>query len=190
MAQATTRPARPGDLERITEIYSDAVRNGTATYELEPPTLAEMTARFDDLRVQGFPYIVAEDVAGSVVGYAYASSFRPRPAYRFIAEDSIYVAPAAKSRGVGLLLLAALIEEVATLGFRQLVAVIGDGRADSPSVRLHEKLGFRHQGCLQGSGYKQGRWLDTVFMQLALNGGTAFPPDADSWPERRFRAGK
>lgn len=181
------RAATVADLGQITEIYSDAVLNGTASYELEPPTLAEMQARYDNLRAGGFPYLVAADAAGTILGYAYAGPFRTRPAYRFIVEDSVYVMPSAKGRGVGLELLRALIEAVRQLGFRQLVAVIGDGSAESPSVRLHEKLGFRHCGRLQGSGYKRDRWLDTVFMQLELNGGTTLPPDADSLPEKKFR---
>ena len=120
----------------------------------------------------GFPYIVAE-IDGRVAGYAYAGPFRPRPAYRFVVEDSVYIAPDAKGRGLGRALLQRLIEEATRLGFRQMIAVIGDGRPDSASVRLHEALGFRHCGRLEGSGFKHGRWLDTVFMQLAMNGGDA-----------------
>lgn len=180
------RPATPADIVRITAIYADAVLNGTASYELEQPTQAAMLERFEALTLCGYPYLVAEE-DGAVLGYAYASAFRARPAYRFIAEDSIYVAPEAKGRGAGRLLLEALIEAVRALGFRQLVAVIGDGTPDSASVRLHEKLGFSHSGRLQGSGYKHGRWLDTVFMQLDMNGGTATPPDPQSLPERKFR---
>ncbi len=185
MSTISTRVALEGDLDRITEIYADAVTHGTASYELEPPSRAEMGARFDALTAGGFPYLVAEK-DGALLGYAYAGAFRPRPAYRFIVEDSVYVAPDAKGQGVGLLLMQALIAACRVAGFRQIIAVIGDGRADSASVRLHEKLGFRHGGRLEGSGYKHGRWLDTVFMQLPLNGGAALPPDADSLPERRF----
>lgn len=187
MSTLTIRDAVPSDLGGITEIYADAVRQGTASYELEPPTQAEMTARFDGLKAGGFPYLAAVDDVGAVLGYAYAGAFRPRPAYRFIVEDSVYVAPQAKGRGVGRLLMERLIEAVRALGFRQIVAVIGDGRADSASVRLHERLGFSHAGRLAGSGYKHDRWLDTVFMQLELNGGTSLPPDPASWPERQFR---
>ncbi len=188
MSTIAIRDAAPSDLDRITGIYADAVTNGTASYELEPPTRAEMAARFDGLKAGGFPYLVAVDETGAVVGYAYAGAFRPRPAYRFIVEDSVYVAPEAKGRGVGRLLMERLIEAVRVLGFRQIVAVIGDGHADSASVKLHEKLGFAHSGRLVGSGYKHGRWLDTVFMQLELNGGATLPPDPGSWPERAFRA--
>ena len=188
MSILTIRDAISVDLDRITEIYADAVRYGTASYELEPPSRAEMAARFDSLKAGGFPYLAAADEAGQVLGYAYAGAFRPRPAYRFIVEDSVYVAPEAKGRGVGRLLMERLIEAVRALGFRQIVAVIGDGRADSASVRLHERLGFVHCGRLAGSGYKHGRWLDTAFMQLELNGGASLPPDPDSWPERQFNS--
>jgi phosphinothricin acetyltransferase len=180
------RPATEADLDRITEIYADAVLHGTATYELEPPTRAEMGERFAALAEGSFPYVVAEN-GGELAGYAYAGPFRARPAYRFIVEDSIYVAPEAKGKGVGRLLLQRLISESEALGFRQLIAVIGDGSPDSPSVKLHERLSFRHSGVLEGSGYKHGRWLDTVFMQLSMNGGSAEAPDPDSLPERSFR---
>ncbi|WP_264484401.1 GNAT family N-acetyltransferase [Mesorhizobium sp. PAMC28654] len=189
MSMLTIRAASSADLDAITEIYADAVAHGTASYELEPPGRAEMGARFDVLSVGGFPYLAAEK-GGAVLGYAYAGPFRPRPAYRFIVEDSVYVAPEAKGQGVGLLLMRHLIEAARAAGFRQIVAVIGDGRPDSASVRLHEKLGFRHSGHLEGSGYKHGRWLDTVFMQLAMNGGASIPPDPDSLPERKFRQQK
>jgi L-amino acid N-acyltransferase YncA len=189
MSNIAIRPAIPADLDAITEIYADAVANGTASYELEPPSCTEMGTRFAALAAGGFPYLVAEK-AGAVLGYAYAGAFRPRPAYRFIVEDSVYVAPDAKGQGVGLKLMQSLVAAVEAAGFRQIVAVIGDGRADSASVRLHEKLGFRHSGRLEGSGYKHGRWLDTVFMQLSLNGGASLPPDPDSLPERKFRKGE
>jgi phosphinothricin acetyltransferase len=177
----------PADLDAITEIYADAVRHGTASYELEPPTKAEMTQRFETLTAGGFPYLVAES-SGRVVGYAYAGPFRPRPAYRFVVENSVYVSPDAKGRGIGRLLLERLIAEAAKLGFRQMIAVIGDGHAESASVKLHERLGFRHGGRLEGSGYKHGRWLDTTFMQLSMNGGADTAPDPDSLPERKFKA--
>jgi L-amino acid N-acyltransferase YncA len=185
MSSILLRDAQASDLDRITEIYADAVKNGTASYELEPPTRAEMGSRFASLKDGAFPYIAAEN-DGVLVGYAYAGPFRPRPAYRFIVEDSIYVAPEAKGQGIGRLLLERLITEAESCGFRQMIAVIGDGSPDSPSVKLHERLGFRHSGTLQGSGYKHGRWLDTVFMQLSLNGGTGKDPDPESLPERRF----
>ncbi|CAN7264423.1 GNAT family N-acetyltransferase [Mesorhizobium amorphae] len=186
MSNITIRAASSADLDRITEIYADAVTHGTASYELEPPSRAEMGSRFDTLMAGGFPFLVAEK-DGAVLGYAYAGPFRPRPAYRFVVEDSVYVAPEAKGQGVGRLLMDALIGAARVAGFRQIIAVIGDGHADSASVRLHEKLGFRHSGRLEGSGYKHGRWLDTVFMQLSVNGGAQLPPDPASLPERKFQ---
>ena len=189
MSNIVIRAASAADLDTITEIYADAVTHGTASYELEPPSRTEMGNRFDGLTAGGFPYLVAEK-DGAVLGYAYAGAFRPRPAYRFIVEDSVYVAPDAKGQGIGLKLMRSLIAAAEAAGFRQIIAVIGDGHADSASVRLHEKLGFRHSGRLEGSGYKHGRWLDTVFMQLSLNGGASLPPDPASLPERRFRGTK
>ncbi|WP_214476510.1 GNAT family N-acetyltransferase [Mesorhizobium sp. dw_380] len=186
MSNIVIRTAASADLDAITEIYADAVTNGTSSYELKPPGRAEMGARFDALAAGRFPYLVAEK-NGTVLGYAYAGAFRPRPAYRFIVEDSVYVAPEAKGQGVGRKLMQSLVAAVEAAGFRQIIAVIGDGHPDSASVKLHEKLGFRHSGRLEGSGYKHGRWLDTVFMQLSLNGGASLPPDPDSLPERRFR---
>ncbi|WP_378946807.1 GNAT family N-acetyltransferase [Mesorhizobium sp. ANAO-SY3R2] len=183
----TIRHALVGDLDRITEIYADAVLHSTATYELEPPTRTDMGERFAALMDGGYPYLVAER-QGVIVGYAYAGPFRARPAYRFIVEDSIYIAPEAKGAGIGKALMQTLITECTGLGFRQIVAVIGDGHADSASVRLHERLGFGHTGRMDGSGYKHGRWLDTVFMQMPLNGGASTPPDPNSMPERQFRA--
>lgn len=171
------------DVEAVTAIYADAVLYGTASYEIEPPTREEVDARCRSLLAGGYPYLVAE-AGGTVAGYAYAGPFRPRPAYRFMVEDSIYVDPAAKGRGIGRLLLAGLIEQATQRGFRQMLAVIGDGSPQSPSVRLHETLGFRHAGVVVGSGYKHGRWLDTVFMQLAMNGGNGLPPDTASDPNR------
>jgi L-amino acid N-acyltransferase YncA len=185
--QLLVRPALPSDLPAVAAIYDHAVLTGTASYELEPPGLEEMIRRHEAIAGAGYPYLVAER-EGRVVGYAYASAFRPRPAYRFIVEDSIYVDEAARGSGVGTALLAALIGEVEQLGFRQIIAVIGDGRPDSASVALHGRLGFREAGRLQGSGYKHDRWLDTLFMQLSLNGGDTLAPDPGSLAERRHRA--
>lgn len=179
-------PATEADLDAIAAIYAEAVANGTSSYELEPPGRAEMGRRFAALADGGFPWL-AGSLDGRLLGYAYAGPFRPRPAYRFVVENSIYLAPEARGRGLGRLLLGELVAACERLGFRQMIAVIGDGRADSPSVRLHEAMGFRHSGRLEGSGFKHGRWLDTVFMQRAMNGGNTVPPDAASHPERVFR---
>lgn len=178
MSAITIRPASEADLIEITAIYADAVLNGTASYEIDPPDEAEMAARHVAIAAAGFPYLVAQDEAG-VLGYVYASHFRTRPAYRWMVEDSIYLAPAARGRGIGTRLLSELIEQCARLGFRQMVAVIGDGTDNRASVRLHERLGFVRCGRIAGSGFKHGRWLDTVLMQLAMNGGSTTLPDRE-----------
>jgi phosphinothricin acetyltransferase len=187
MSAIALRKAGRSDIPAFTRIYADAVLNGTASYEIDPPDEVEMTGRFLALTDAGYPWITA--VHGQdVIGYAYGGPFRARPAYRFIAEDSVYVDRAARGQGVGGLLLERLVGEIGTLGFRQLIAVIGDGANHRASLRLHERAGFVHAGTIAGSGYKFGRWLDTVIMQLALNGGASTPPDPDSFPERAYRA--
>lgn len=178
------RPFQFNDIAAITAIYADAVINGTASYEIDPPCEKDMRGRFTVLVAEGFPVLVAlED--NVIVGYAYAGHFRKRPAYRWMVEDSIYVAPDAKGRGVGKLLLSELIQVCAALGFRQLLAVIGDGEGNAGSVRLHQSAGFRECGRLEGSGFKHGRWLDTVLMQLPLNGGNTTLASAP--PLKRLR---
>lgn len=180
------RPARESDLAQIRDIYADAVIHGTASYELEPPDLAEMKQRFETLIAMGYPYLVATGEGGAVLGYAYAGPFRARPAYRYMVEDSIYIAPAAKGRGIGRALLDRLIAEATALEFRQMIAVIGDGERNMASIRLHEAAGFGHAGSIEGSGYKHGRWLNTVFMQIAMNGGNSRPPEPGSAPDRMY----
>ncbi|MBQ0709164.1 MULTISPECIES: GNAT family N-acetyltransferase [unclassified Ochrobactrum] len=169
------RDFSPTDIEAITAIYADAVLTGAGSYEIEPPTVEEIAKRFASFVEQGFPVLIAEE-EGQILGYAYASYFRLRPAYRWLAEDSIYIAPNAKGKGIGKLLLRELIERISALGFRQLLAVIGDGEHNIGSVRLHESLGFTRCGRIEGSGFKHGRWLDTVLMQLPLNGGRSMEP--------------
>ncbi|KAK5654220.1 hypothetical protein OQA88_7395 [Cercophora sp. LCS_1] len=173
----TIRPVQATDIPTITSIYADAVTHSTATYELGPPDESEMSNRIDSLKDSGFPYFVAVDDSSQVLGYAYISPFRTRPAYRFFVENSVYISSDAKGKGIGRMLMERLIQECGALGFRQIVAVIGDGGAESASVKFHEKLGFRHVGKLEGSGFKFGRWLDTVLMQLSVNGGTATLPE-------------
>jgi phosphinothricin acetyltransferase len=163
------RPAAAADLPAITAIYEHAVRYGTATFELIPPDLTEMTRRFDALMEGGFPYFVAV-LEGSVIGYAYAGAYRPRPAYRFTVENSVYLQPAIHRRGVGLKLLQRLIAECEARGYRQMIAVIGDS-ANAGSVGVHGKCGFQMIGTHPDVGFKFGRWLDTVMMQRALGGG-------------------
>jgi phosphinothricin acetyltransferase len=170
------RPATEADLDTITAIYGHAVLNGTASYEYEAPSRAEMGSRYAALMAGSFPYLVAETEAAGVAGYAYAGPFRTRPAYRFTVEDSIYISPDSQGRGVGRLLLEQLIVESAKRGARQMIAVIGDGGVNLASVRLHAAMGFAHCGRIEGSGFKFGRWCDTVLMQRPLNGGTATQP--------------
>lgn len=162
----TIRPSRADDIPAITAIYAPAVAHGTASFELEAPDTAEMARRRAALVDAGYPYLVAEGAEG-VLGYAYAGPYRPRPAYRFTVEDSVYVAPHAHRRGVGRALLAALIEASQARGDRQMIAVIGDS-AQAPSIRLHEDFGFRLVGIAREVGFKHGRWLDQVIMQRPL----------------------
>lgn len=168
------RPARPDDCPAIADIYAHHVLHGTASYETEPPDTAEMTRRMDRVLGSGWPWLVAEEADGTMLGYAYATQFRDRAAYRFVCEDSIYIRDAARGRGVGKALLAALIEACTAAGFRQMVAVIGG--AEPASEALHARLGFTLAGRLSGIGRKQGRWLDTLYMQRQIGEG------ADSRP--------
>jgi len=163
------RPAEPRDLAAITRIYAHAVRHGTASFELEPPDEAEVMRRYTALRDDGFPFIVAE-IEGEVSGYAYAGPYRTRPGYRFTVEDSIYIDPPMQRRGVGRALLERLLVESEKEGFRQMIAVIGDSN-QTPSIALHEALGFRMVGTFEAVGFKFGRWLDSVLMQKALGKG-------------------
>lgn len=178
------RDATEADLPAITEIYRDSVLNGTASYEIIPPDQAEMTSRYEAIRARAYPYIAAEDEEGTLLGYAYASAFRTRPAYRWLVEDSIYLAPAARGRGVGKALLRELLARCTALGFRQMVAVIGG--ASPASVALHQSLGFELTGTLKGTGFKHGRWLDTVMMQIALGEGATASPDPAVYPGTLF----
>jgi L-amino acid N-acyltransferase YncA len=174
MTPPAIRPATAADLRAVTNIYEHAVRHGTATFELVPPDLTEMTRRFHALIDGGFPYLVAE-LDDGVAGYAYAGPYRPRPAYRFTVENSIYLLPAIHRRGVGLQLMRRLISDCEALGFRQMIAVIGDS-ANAGSIGVHLKCGFQMIGTHPGVGLKFGRWLDTVMMQLALGQGATTVP--------------
>jgi L-amino acid N-acyltransferase YncA len=174
MPSLTIRPATPADIPAITRIYDHAVRHGTASFELEAPDEAEMLRRMRALVDDGFPYIAAE-VDGLLAGYAYAGPYRPRRAYRFSVEDSIYIDPGAQRRGVGRALLEHLIEACERRGFRQMVAVIGDS-AQTPSIELHRAAGFRMVGAVENVGYKFDRWLDSVVMQRALGPGATTQP--------------
>jgi L-amino acid N-acyltransferase YncA len=174
MSDPTIRPATPADIPAITRIYAHAVRHGTASFELEPPDEAEMIRRQRALFDGGYPYLVAE-IDGAVAGYAYAGPYRARPAYRFSVENSIYIASDMHRRGIGRVLLEALIAECEARGFRLMIAVIGDS-AQTPSIELHRGAGFALVGALEGVGYKFDRWLDTVLMQRPLGQGRSAPP--------------
>ena len=167
------RAATVADAEATTAIYAHHVRTGTASFEIEPPDAAEMERRWRDVTSRGLPYLVA--VSGSaVIGFAYAGPYRPRPAYRFTVEDSIYVHREACGRGIGRALLAALIDAAERAGARQMLAVIGDAD-NAPSIRVHAALGFHRVGLLEKVGNKFSRWLDVVLMQRALGPGSDAP---------------
>jgi phosphinothricin acetyltransferase len=169
------RPAKPDDVPAITEIYADAVTTGTASFELASPDEAEMSRRMAALLDGGFPYLVAES-GGTLVGYAYAGAYRPRPAYRFTVEDSVYIARSAQEKGVGRALLTALIAEAERWGFRQMISVIGD-EASAGSIALHTALGFELVGTFKAVGWKHGEWRASVLMQRALGPGDSQPPE-------------
>jgi len=165
------RPSEPRDVAAITAIYDWNVRHGTGTFEIEAPDEAETASRRDDVLAKGLPWLVAEKQDG-VAGYAYANHFRPRRAYRFCLEDSIYLAPGAQGLGLGRLLLAELIAQCEARGARQMLAVIGDS-ANRASIGLHRGLGFKTVGLLAASGWKFERWLDVVIMQRELGLGAS-----------------
>ncbi len=168
------RDATPADLPGITALYAHHVRTGLASFETEPPDLAEMAARFEAVRGKGFPWLACE-IDGRLAGFAYASHYRLRPAYRFTLEDSVYVHPELAGRGAGRALLGRLIERCEAIGCRQLVAVIGDS-GNAASIGLHSALGFRIAGTLASIGFKHGRWVDSVLMQRPIGAGDSTAP--------------
>lgn len=168
------RAARAEDIPAIARIHAEAVLNGTATFETEPPSEAEMARRRSDLVAAGLPWLVAERGSG-IAGYAYAGLYRTRAAYRSTLETSVYVAPEARGLRIGRALLDALIPACEAIDARRLVAVIAHPGSEA-SVALHAGAGFVPAGCLQAVGYKHGRWLDTLLMQRALGPGSDGPP--------------
>lgn len=168
------RPSTADDLPAITAAYAWNVHHGTGTFEIEAPSDTEMARRREDVLSKGLPWLVAER-DGRVLGYAYANQFRPRPAYRFCLEDSIYLAQEAQGQGVGKVLLAELIAQCEARGARQMLAVIGDS-ANAGSIGVHRALGFEPAGILKSAGWKFGRWLDVVLMQRALGQGDGIAP--------------
>jgi phosphinothricin acetyltransferase len=168
------RPATPADIPAIQAIYAHHVLHGLASFEVEPPTPAEMRRRFDAITGAGYPYLAAVD-GETVLGYAYAGAYRERPAYRFTVEDSVYVAAGSVGRGIGRRLLLRLIGECEARGYRQMLAVIGDS-GNAASIGLHRACGFDPVGTLRSVGYKFDRWVDSVLMQRTLGSGDSLPP--------------
>jgi L-amino acid N-acyltransferase YncA len=170
------RRAQFEDADSVAAIYAHHVAHGTASFDTRPRTGPETAAKIADCNARGWPFLVAEQ-DGRLVAYASATQFRDRPAYASTCEDSIYLDPAAIGQGLGTLLLAALIEASEQAGFRQMIAVVGG--AEPASIKLHRKLGFRDAGRMAAVGRKHGRWLDTVYLQLALGAGDTSPPEAE-----------
>jgi phosphinothricin acetyltransferase len=169
------RDSEDADLPAIAAIYAHHVTHGFGSFEEVPPEPAELARRRREILEKGLPYLVASDAAGGILGYAYASPYRTRSAYRFTVEDSIYVAPQAARRGIGRRLLQALIERCTNAGYRQMIAVIGDSGNDG-SIGLHQSLGFARTALLPTIGFKRGRWVDCVMMQRPLGAGAGALP--------------
>ena len=174
----TFRPSTDADVPAITAIYAHHVTHGTGTFETTPPTEADMAARRADVLSKGLPYLVAE-LDGRVLGFAYCNWFKPRPAYRFSAEDSIYLDPDAAGQRIGNRLLLELAKQAEAAGIRKLIAVIGDSD-NVRSIGVHRAVGFRHVGTIESCGWKFGRWLDIVLMEKSLGHGNRTPPDASA----------
>ena len=170
------RPTMLDDLPAIKEIYAHHVTFGSASFEEEPPSVEEMTRRFNLLQQRNQPYFVVTDNSGEIVGYCYAGSFRERNAYRFTLETTLYLKPGSEGHGLGGMMLDKLIEEGTRLGYRQMIAVIGDS-ANAGSIGVHKSRGFNMIGTMPGTGFKHGRWVDTVMMQRSINGGNQTLPD-------------
>jgi len=170
----TLRPSTDADVPAIAAIYAHHVRTSLASFEIVPPTEDEIARRRMEVLKRGLPFLVAE-IARTVVGYAYASPYRLRPAYRATLEDSIYIHPDHARKGIGRLLLQALIAECEAKGYRQMIAAIGDS-GNVPSIGLHRACGFEHAGTLRSVGFKFGRWVDSVLMQRPLGPGDTQPP--------------
>jgi L-amino acid N-acyltransferase YncA len=168
------RPSRDEDLAAITRIYAHHVLHGTGTFETTPPTEGEMAGRRADVLGKGLPWLVIE-ADGQVMGYAYGNWFKPRPAYRYSVEDSIYMAPESAGKGLGKLLLTELLAQCERAGVRKVMAVIGDS-ANAGSIGVHKALGFEQVGVVQSCGWKFGRWLDIVLMQKSIGQGDSTPP--------------
>lgn len=173
---STIRDATAADIPQIQQIYAHHVLASTATFEDTPPTVEEMARRLDDIQSQGLPWLVAEH-EGRILGYCYAAPYRPRPAYRYTIEDSVYLADGESGKGIGRTLLATLIERCEQGPWRQMIAVIA-GTQNQSSIALHRNLGFAHVGTQPETGYKFSQWIDVVFMQRALGPGGSMPPSS------------
>jgi phosphinothricin acetyltransferase len=170
------RPSRDEDVAAIAAIYGHHVLHGTGTFETDAPTTADMAARRSDVLSKNLPYLVAER-DGELLGFAYCNWFKPRPAYRFSAEDSIYLADGARGQGLGAQLLAALSQAAEAVGVRKLIAVIGDS-ANAGSIGVHRALGFSDAGRIKSCGWKFGQWLDIVLMEKEIGEGDTTAPEA------------
>jgi len=171
----TIRASTEQDIPAITAIYGHHVLHGTGTFETTPPSAADMAARRADVLSKGLPYLVSEE-GGAVLGFAYCNWFKPRPAYRFSAEDSIYMAAGTGGKGYGKALLQALAAQAEAAGVRKLIAVIGDS-ANAGSIGVHRATGFTHVGVLKSCGWKFGKWLDVVLMEMPLGHGDKTPAE-------------
>lgn len=176
LAHLFVRPTEATDIPAVSALYAEAVLNGVASYEIEAPDEAEMTRRWRELVAGRYPHLVAMRDR-TIAGFAYAGPYRPRPAYRYSVEDSIYVSPSAQRTGIGRALLGSIVDVCQSAGFRQMIAVIGAGTEHPASIGLHRALGFRQIGVIEGSGFKHGRWLDTVLMQRPLGSGKSTLPE-------------
>ena len=175
MHPLTIRPSRDDDVPAIAAIYAHHVLHGTGTFETDPPSAADMASRRADVLAKQLPHLVAER-DGQILGFAYCNWFKPRPAYRFSAEDSIYLAEAARGQGIGSQLLAALSQSAEDAGVRKLIAVIGDS-ANAGSIGVHRAQGFTHVGVLKDCGWKFGQWRDVVLMEKSLGAGSTTAPE-------------
>jgi L-amino acid N-acyltransferase YncA len=176
MSEPSVRASTDRDIDAIAEIYGHHVLHGTASFETVAPEPNAIADRRQAVLDHGLPYLVAE-IDGRIAGFAYAGTYRPRPAYRFTVENSVYIRPGLERRGLGRLLMMDVLRHCEDGPWRQMIAVIGDS-ANQPSIRLHEALGFQHVGVLRSAGFKFGRWLDAIVMQRALSDGDASAPDS------------
>lgn len=173
----TVREAQPSDIPAIQQIYAHHVLQGLGSFEEVAPDEAEMRHRMEGIKARGLPYLVAQDAAGRILGFAYAGPFRPRSAYRYLLEDSVYILPELTGRGIGRALLNEVINRCAALGYRKMVAVVGDS-SNHASISMHQKCGFEIAGILKSAGFKLGRWVDSVLMHRFIGeGDTTLPAE-------------